>query len=320
MATIRKTKSGKWNVQIRSKGRVIASKTLASYEAAQQWSEKAQARLCPQHPLFIDVGHQYCQTVLNEKPSQRIAYNRIDRISRSEFLLKPMNKITLQDVNAFKQGRLLEASSTTCRDELLMIRRVFRWYILELQARSGEIIFNPCELLIVPKANKTRDRVISAEELQLLMSAMTPQMAVIVEIAFETAMRRSEILKLTPKDLRLEDRYLCVVDGKEGSRDVPLTRRAVGLLQAALEGCEGRDAKLFPVAAYSVTQSVRRAREAVGLDSDVRFHQLRHSRISAVARKGFNQAQIMMVSGHRDIRSVQRYTHLNVRDVIDLLE
>ena len=72
--------------------------------------------------------------------------------------------------------------------------------------------------------------------------------------------------------------------------------------------------------AYSVTQAVRRARGIVGLDDDVRFRQLRHSRITEVARKGLNQAQIMMVSGHRDIRSVQRYTHLNVRDVIDLID
>ena len=50
------------------------------------------------------------------------------------------------------------------------------------------------------------------------------------------------------------------------------------------------------------------------------MHQLRHTRITEVARKGFNQAQIMMVSGHKDSRSVQRYTHLNVRDVIDKLD
>ncbi|MEL6660888.1 MAG: tyrosine-type recombinase/integrase [Bacteroidota bacterium] len=77
---------------------------------------------------------------------------------------------------------------------------------------------------------------------------------------------------------------------------------------------------MFAVAAYSVTQAVRRAREQLGLPSDVRFHQLRHSRITEVARKGLNQAQIMIVSGHRDIRSVQRYTHLNVTDVIDLID
>ena len=56
------------------------------------------------------------------------------------------------------------------------------------------------------------------------------------------------------------------------------------------------------------------------LGDDVRFRQLRHSRITEVARMGLNPLQVMMVSGQRDIRSVQRYTHLNVRDVIDLID
>ncbi|MEL6660887.1 MAG: site-specific integrase [Bacteroidota bacterium] len=60
-------------------------------------------------------------------------------------------------------------------------------------------------------------------------------MAVVVELAYETAMRRSELLRLRPRDLNLPERFLRVVDGKEGSRDVPLTRRAVELLEGALE-------------------------------------------------------------------------------------
>jgi integrase len=231
-----------------------------------------------------------------------------------------MDVITLQDVNAFKQARLSEVSRTTCRDEIMMIRRVFRWYIIEHHAKTGEMLINPCELLTMPKANKPRDRVVTRKELELLLGAMTPQMAVIVELAYETAMRRGELLKLTPRDLHLEDRFLRVVDGKEGSRDVPLTRRAVELLEGALEGLAMRDARIFPMAPYSVTQAVRRSREAVGLGRDVRFHQLRHSRITEVARMGLNQLQIMIVSGHRDIRSVQRYTHLNVRDVVNLID
>lgn len=231
-----------------------------------------------------------------------------------------MDKITLQDVNAYKQARLGEVSTTTCRDELLMIRRVFRWYIRELLADSGETLQNPCEHLTLPSANKPRDKVISREELELLLKNMSPSMAVITELAFETAMRRSELLILYPRDLHLSERYLCVVDGKEGSRDVSLTRRAASLLEVRLTACGDRCAKLFPMAAYSVSQALRRAREALGMSKDIRFHQLRHSRITAVARMGLNQAQIMVVSGHKDIRSVQRYTHLNVRDVISLLE
>ena len=62
-----------------------------------------------------------------------------------------MDKITLQDVNAFKQTRLAEVKPSTCRDELLFIRRVYKWYIRELLAKTGEVISNPCDLITVPR-------------------------------------------------------------------------------------------------------------------------------------------------------------------------
>jgi len=320
MATIRKLPSGKWNVQIRRSGKLVATATHHTYEEAEQWANKKEGHLKAAHPLFLDAGYAYCHEVLDRKPSQLLAFNRIDRICQHVPMQKTMDKITLQDVNAFKQARLADVSTTTCRDELMMIRRVFQWYIREQYARTGEKLDNPCELLTIPRPSKPRDRVVTRKELALLLGAMSPQMAVIVELAYETAMRRGEILKLRPVDLFLEEQFLRVVDGKEGSRDVPLTRRAVELLQEPLEASESLDRRIFDVASYSVTQAVRRAREQVGLDDDVRFHQLRHSRITEVARKGLNQLQIMMVSGHRDIRSVQRYSHLNVRDVVGLID
>lgn len=320
MATIRKTKAGTYNVQIRLKGRIQESRNFKSEAKARRWAEIKERAHRILHPLFLDAGYEYCHEVLDRKPSQRTAFLRIDSICRLPAMQKAMDEITLQDVNAFKQARLTDVSKTTCRDELMMIRRVFRWYIVEHNARTGEMLKNPCELLTLPKANKPRDRVVTRKELDLLLGAMSSQMAIIVEFAYETAMRRGEILKLRVKDLHLEERFLRVVDGKEGSRDVPLTKRAVELLESVVDGSMMPDDRIFPAAPYSVTQAVRRARDVAGLGEDVRFHQLRHSRITEVARKGLNQLQIMMVSGHRDIRSVQRYTHLNVRDVVNLID
>jgi len=300
MATIRKLPSGKWNVQVRSKGKLYASKTFVRRKTAEKWAEAKDAELGKGHPFFVDAGHTYCIEVLDKKPSQRLAANRVDRISRYPAMSKRMDQITLQDVNAFKKYRLAEVTKATCRDELMMIRRVFRWYIQEHQAETGQILQNPCNFLTIPPAGKIRERVISREELKQLLGAMSPQMAVIVEFAYETAMRRGEILKFTPNDVFLRERFLRVVEGKEGSRDVPLTTRAVELLEAALVLADGPGHPLFNVAPYSVTQALRRARIAVGLDEDVKFHQLRHSRITEVARMGLNQAQIMIVSGHKD--------------------
>ncbi|TRV14755.1 MAG: site-specific integrase [Microcystis wesenbergii Mw_MB_S_20031200_S109] len=178
----------------------------------------------------------------------------------------------------------------------------------------------PTRNIALPASTKPRSRVVEREELDRLITALSPVMADIVEIAFETAMRRSEIIRLTPRALHLQERCLSVIDGKTGDRIVPLSQKAVNRLQDVAKRCLTPDSRMFPVSAHSVSTAVRRARKRVGLDDGVRLHQLRHTRISMVARMGFNQAQIMMVSGHKDSRSVQRYTHLNVKDVIRLLD
>ena len=48
-------------------------------------------------------------------------------------------------------------------------------------------------------------------------------------------MRRSEITKLRVKDIYLSERILDVVDGKEGDRSVPLSKRACQLLGESLK-------------------------------------------------------------------------------------
>lgn len=238
MATIRRLPSGKWNVQIRRDGKQISSSTHATQEVATAWASNEERVLNQEHPMFIDAGYAYCHEVLEGKPSQGLALSRIDRICQHSAMKGTVDTITMQDINSFKKARLAKVAETTCRDELMMIRRVYRWYISEHFAETGKMLENPCEMLKLPSPSKPRDKVITRVELALLLRAMTPEMAVIVELAYETAMRRSEILKLTPDDLFLEQRFLRVVDGKEGSRDVPLTKRAVELLRGAVRSTD----------------------------------------------------------------------------------
>ena len=232
---------------------------------------------------------------------------------------QPFLSITRSDVNAYKNKRLSQVSGATVREEIQSINKLFRW--VEREMIFGEDpIHSPAGNIALPPASKPRTRIVERHELEKLMADLNPLMAEIVELAYETAMRRAEITRLIPRNLSLDERTLIVEDGKTGDRVVPLTSRAVELLRGALERCWTQNSRLYPVAPHSVSTAVRRARQRTGLGDHVRVHQLRHTRITEVAKRGFNQAQIMMVSGHRDSRSVQRYTHLNVRDVVDLLD
>ncbi|MBF4213614.1 site-specific integrase, partial [Pseudomonas donghuensis] len=76
---------------------------------------------------------------------------------------------------------------------------------------------------------------------------------------------------------------------KNGTRSVPLTHRAVEILQLAqLWATVARHPNnlIFMVTPHAVSQAVRLARVKAGLDSSVRLHQLRHTRITNVAKKG----------------------------------
>jgi len=329
MASIRVLPSGRYNVQITDRGKHITSATFDSEEEAREWAKRQRKpmgkrriaprkrRSKPEGPRFFDLAKQYCIQVLNGRSSALITSRRMEHIAQR--LPEYLSDIDRYVVNEYRLKRLQEVSSTTCRDELQLINRVYRWAYREMILDEDEYP-SPCRNIPMPSPSKPRSRIVEKHEVELLMSALQPVMAAIVELAYETAMRRSEIINLTPRDLNLEERTLWVIDGKTGDRLVPLTTRATGILSEALKGCTGPKSRLFPVAPHSVSTAFRRARQKVGLDDDVRFHQLRHTRISIVARKGFNQAQIMMVSGHRDVRSVQRYTHLNAADVVKLLD
>lgn len=300
MASIRELSSGRYNAQVRRKGLKPLSKTFDTKDDAQRWAERIEGAISEpnskrerQEPIltFRELGTRYCNSVLRGRPSQQITQRRIERMA--DHLPEDVRTITKHNVNDYRLMRLEQVASVTCRDELQIIHRVYRWAHQELILDKSEHP-SPCTEITMPPASKPRNRVVTRAELELLLTALSPTMRLIVELAYETAMRRSEIVKLTPKRLHLEERYLEVIDGKTGDRLVPLTNRAVTLLRESLSANIGSQARLFPIDPHSVSTAVRRARKAVGLDDDVRLHQLRHSRITEVAKKGFNQAQIMM--------------------------
>lgn len=324
MANIRQLSSGNWNVQVRIKGQKPVSKTFPTRAAAQGWVDGQEALRRAEGafqgqalPTVKELGYAYAEARLTGHQG----YTKCRMIAEQLGKVFPVSidQVTPRMVNDFKLARLKEVKSETCRAQLAFLSRFYRYAQRELLLD----VSNPVASIVMPPASKPSDKVVTREELDRLLAALKPTMAIIVELAYETAMRRSEIIKLTRSCLHLGDRIVDVIDGKTGTRNVPLTKRAVELLELAVTRCRGQGKpsdKLFEVRPHSASNAVKRAREKVGLPDTVRIHQLRHTRITDVAKRGLNNAQIMVVSGHRDPRSVARYTHLNARDVLHLID
>ncbi|MCL7489438.1 MAG: tyrosine-type recombinase/integrase [Desulfobulbaceae bacterium] len=52
---------------------------------------------------------------------------------------------------------------------------------------------------------------------------------------------------------------------------------------------------------------------------NLRFHDLRHEATSRLFEKGLNIMEVASITGHKDLRSLQRYTHLKAEDLVEKL-
>jgi len=61
----------------------------------------------------------------------------------------------------------------------------------------------------------------------------------------------------------------------------------------------------------AITRTWYRIRKLAGISANVRIHDLRHSFLSLLARKGASLSMIQMIAGHADPRVTTRYIHLS---------
>lgn len=66
---------------------------------------------------------------------------------------------------------------------------------------------------------------------------------------------------------------------------------------------------MFGTSANAVKLAWRRLCARVGV-SDLRFHDLRHEAVSQFFELGLSVPEVALISGHKDVRMLMRYTHL----------
>ena len=125
-------------------------------------------------------------------------------------------------------------------------------------------------------------------------------------------MRRGELLSLAWEDVDLDLRVAHLNMTKNGSkRDVPLSPEVINLLRSLPHGISSC---VFPITFASLRGLWNRACKRTGI-TDLHFHDLRHEATSRFFEKGLNVMEVATITGHKDLRMLQRYTHLRAEDL-----
>ena len=173
---------------------------------------------------------------------------------------------------------------------------------------------NPVDKVKMPPSPPSRKRRLEDGEFSRLKKASSetrnPHIWPIIVFAIETGMRRSEILALTWDNIDLEKRVAFLLLTKNGSsREVPLSNKAIQVLKNQLTE------NPFPINANAFRLAWDRLRTRAGL-VDFRFHDLRHEALSRFFELGLSIPEVALISGHKDVKMLMRYTHLRAEDLV----
>ena len=314
MATFRK-RTGKWQARVQRSGQSSLAKSFNTKADAVKWARHTESQLdlgtlAPKEamPPLMRIVARYLSEVTPTKKGAAQELNRGRQITRTYLGSMQLDKITSEVVSKYRDGRLCEVSNNTVRLELAFISVVFEQCAKEWSYK----VANPVKQIRIPKPGKPRQRRLSPGEEEALLAACSASCATylhsLVVMAIETGMRFGELVSITWNNVDLEVRTVHLPDTKNGhARTVPLSTRALGAISTVPSGYEGR---VFTGKPGSIRAAFGAALKRSGLGSDLRFHDLRHEAVTRLFERGLNPIEVGMISGHRSMSMLQRYTHM----------
>jgi len=316
MAAFRQ-RNNKWQARILRDGHPPEVKTFAARLEAEQWARSVESAMDKgqfasvteaQRTTLEDLLLRY---VLEVTPTMKSVNE--DTIRLTAMARKPIAKWSLMNLNstrvaAFRDLRLKEVSPGTVIRELAYISAI----INHARREWGINTPNPVTLVKKPPSSQGRSRILSPSERVLLLDALEPTgrrsiwMKPIVMLALETAMRRGELLALRWEHINFERQTALLLTTKNGeARTVPLSKAALKVMQQLPRCITG---VVFPIQPLTLHAAFKRAVARSGLPN-LRFHDLRHTAITAIADKLPNIIELSAVSGHKSLAMLKRYYH-----------
>ncbi len=311
MSTIRKHR-GKWQSIIRVQGHPLISKVFVSKTDASRWANLTEVKLRREdtgiakikYPKFEDVARRYIEEISINKKCYKDERSKILQFIKEAWAVYPINRIMPHTINKWKENALKTLTGGSVNRKLDVISSMYTTFKREW----GYPVDNPVLQIRRPKKAEPRDRRLSSAEIDKLLrgNRTSPIMKSIIEIALETGMRLSEILRADHS--YIEGQTLRIPIAKTKPRVIPLTTRALKLL---------REAELpFKISKWQVSKQFRKLCIGYGIKGAV-FHTCRHNALTDFMMKHkLNVPETMQIAGHSDPRMLLRiYNNLEAHHV-----
>ena len=208
---------------------------------------------------------------------------------------------------------------STISRNLASIRAFYQFLV-----RTKKIKKDPTVGVQSPKIEKKAPSVLTSQEIELLLDQPKDvdlkgtRDKAMLEFAYATGMRVTEIISLNVSDVNLEESYV-VCHSREKQRNIPLGSLSLKALKEYMEEArpvliknENEKALFVNINGQRLTRQgfwkiVKYYKEQAHITKDITPHVLRHSFATHLLQNGADLKAIQTMLGHSDISSTQVY-------------
>ena len=219
----------------------------------------------------------------------------------------------------------LGLAATTIRRQVSALRTYYKFLVGE-----GVVTRDPSERIESPKRWRTLPTVLTVTDIEKLLAApntdepLAIRDRALLEFAYATGVRVSELIGLTLQDILFEEGVARVFGKGAKERLVPVGRRALGAvalyareIRPTLEkkgvgrGALFLNARGGPLSRVGAWGVIKKMAKRAGLTKRVTPHTLRHTFATHLLEGGADLRAVQEMLGHADLSTTQLYTHVD---------
>lgn len=264
---------------------------------------------------FIENDKKASQNTLQSYKRDIMQYSSYIEQNRINFL-----KVDEEDIREYlKYMNEIGKKSSTISRSLASIRSFYQFLL-----KNKKVKRNPTEGIQSPKIERRVPAVLTSQEVELLLEQPKNvdlkgiRDKAMLEFAYATGMKVTEIISLDLEDVNLEEGYV-TCKNKEKSRNIPLGSLSLKALKEYVENSRNILIKDEEVKALFVNTNGQRLtrqgfwkivkyyKDQAHITKEITPHILRHSFATHLLQNGADLKAIQTMLGHSDISSTQVY-------------
>ena len=229
-------------------------------------------------------------------------------------------KINAQEIKDYlKYLQEIGKKTSSISRSLASIRSFYQY-----ELRNKKVKSNPTEAVQAPKVEKHVPSILSSQEIELLLNQPKDvdlkgtRDKAMLEFAYATGMRVTEIISLNIEDVNLEaGTVLCKTETKNrviplGSLSLKALKEYIAQARAIIVKNEDENALFVNINGRRLTRQgfwkiIKYYKEQAHITKEITPHVLRHSFATHLLQNGADLKSIQTMLGHSDISSTQVY-------------